>query len=310
MSDVKVTGHTPVDTDSVCSPIAYAWYLKNIKQIDATPVIGSDINKETKFILDKFNVQKPEIITHFAEGDKLVVIDTSNPKEMLTGFETAEVIEVIDHHKLSGLTTTSPVPVTVKPYGCVATVIFEMMGEAVEQLPKEIAGLMLSSIISDTLKYTSPTTTEMDKTAGAKLAEISGANVDELATGMFTAKSDVSDLTAREIILTDHKDFEFGGKTYKISAIETADPSQVVTRLSELQTEAETIKSENNLAGVCVFIVDIINGNSQMFATTGDAQDLSQKAFGGSWESNGLMNLPGVVSRKKQMVPAYEKAVA
>lgn len=299
-------GHVPADTDSVCSPLVYAWFLKNVKNIEAEAVMNGNLNKETKFVLDHFQVQAPVQITELTAEDEVVLIDSTNPKELITGVENASIIEVVDHHKLGGLTTDKPLIVTVRPYGCVATVIYEIMGDKVNDLPKEIAGLMLAGILSDTLNLTSPTTTEFDRKAVEKLVEITGEDKDTLSQGMFAAKSDISDLTALEVIMSDQKDFDLGGKTYKISVIETTGPQSVLDRLDEFKTEAEKAKSENNLEGVYVFIVDIVNSEAHLFATVG-AENFAQKAFGKQFE-NGLMHLPGVVSRKKQIVPVFEAA--
>lgn len=307
MSKVLVMGHVPADTDSVCSPIVYAWYLKNIKGMDAEAVMNGNLSKEAAFVLEHFQVEAPRQINELTTEDQLVLVDSTNPKELLTGFDAASIIEVVDHHKLGGLSTDKPLTVTIRPYGCVATVIYEIMGENVAKLPKEIAGLMLAGITSDTLNLTSPTTTELDRETAIKLAEIAGENKDELANGMFAAKSDISDLTAMEVILTDQKNFDFGGKTYKVSAIETTNPESVLNRIDEFKSAAEAIKTEASLEGVYVFIVDIIKSEATLFATSG-AEAFAEKAFSKQFE-NGLMHLSGVVSRKKQMVPAFEAAV-
>lgn len=304
MSKVLVMGHVPADTDSVCSPLAYAWYLSNVKGMDAEAVMGGNLSKEATFVLSHLNVEAPRQISELTEDDQLVLVDSTNPKELIAGFDKASIIEVVDHHKLGGLVTDKPLTVTIRPYGCVATVIYEVMGENVASLPLEIAGLMLAGILSDTLNLTSPTTTDLDREAVAKLVEISGQNQDEFANAMFAAKSDISDLTANEVIMTDQKDFDFGGKTYKISAIETTNPDAILSRLGEFQAEAEKIKSASNLEGVYVFVVDIIKSEAKLFATNGE-EAFAEKAFGKQFES-GLMHLPGVVSRKKQIVPKFE----
>lgn len=305
MSNVLVMGHVPADTDSVCSPLAYAWYLKNVKGINAEAVIGSEINKETAFVLGELGLEAPRRITELTENDELVLIDSTNPEELIAGFENATVIEVVDHHKLGGLSTSKPLTVTIRPYGCVATVIYEIMGVEVNNLPKEIAGVMLAGILSDTLNLTSPTTTDTDREAVAKLAQIAETNSDEFAQGMFAAKSDISDLTASQVLLADSKNFKFASGTYKVSVIETALPEKVYERLDEIRAEAENQKAAENLEGIYVFIVDIVKSESKMFATAG-AEGLAEQAFGEKFE-NGLMYLPGVVSRKKQMVPKFEE---
>lgn len=306
MSDIKVTGHTPADTDSVCSPIAYAWYSTNVLSQPAVAVVGSDLNKETICVLEKLKVAHPTKISEFDEGEKLVLVDTTNPKELIPGTQTAEIVTIIDHHKLGGLTTEKPTNATIRTYGCTATVIWEMMGEKVAQLPPEIAGVMAAAIISDTLKLSSPTTTEMDRQALASLAKQASLDIDSFAAEMFAAKSDISDMSAKQVLETDYKDFDFGGKNYRICSIETTKPEFTLNRIAEFRSEVEQVKTSQNLAGVFVFVVDIIAGQATMFCTNG-AEDFAEKAFGVKFEA-GLMQLPGVVSRKKQIVPAFEKA--
>lgn len=306
MSDIKVLGHTPADTDTVCSPIVYAWYLKNVKGQDAEAVIGSELNKETKVALEEFGVAVPEQVSQVEAGSKVVLIDTTNPKELISGVTEAEIIEVLDHHKLGGLATDKPLNVTIRPYGCVATVVYERMGADTAELPKEMAGLLAAAIISDTLNLTSPTTTEVDKEALAKLTDLAGVKADELAEKMFTAKSDISDMTAEQVLGMDCKDFDFGGSNYRISSIETTNPQFTLDRIEEFRKSAEEIKVASSLVGVFVFVVDILKSEATLFCTAG-SEELAQKAFKAEF-LNGLMHLPGVVSRKKQIVPAFEAA--
>lgn len=306
MSDIKVMGHTPVDTDSVCSPMVYAMYLSKFQNKSAIAVIGSELPKEAKYVLDYLKLQTPTIVEKIDAADEVVLIDSTNPQEFIPGVVDAEIIEVIDHHKLGGLATSKPLRVTIRPYGCVATVIAEIMGKDFEKMDKSMAGLMLAGIMSDTLNLTSPTTTDQDRAVVAKLVEISGIDKDAFATGMFDAKSDISDLTAEQVITTDTKVFDFGGKNYRVSVIETTQPKFALDRLAELRATASELMNKDNLAGVLVFIVDIINSNATLFCTAG-SEELCSKAFSKDWE-NGLMQLPGVVSRKKQIVPELEKA--
>lgn len=303
-------GHTPADTDTVCSPIVYAWFLKNVMGIDAEAVVGSELNKETKTALSEFGVQAPTLISEVNSEDKVVLLDTTNPKELIAGTAEAEIIEVIDHHKLGGLSTDKPLNVTIRPYGCVATVVYERMqsesknADKALELPKEMAGLLAAAIISDTLNQTSPTTTDLDKQVLSELANIAGVNVDELAGKMFAAKSDISDMSAAEVLAMDYKDFDFGGQNFRISSIETTEPKFTLDRLEEFRTTAEELKTQDNLAGVYAFVVDILKSEATLFCTAG-AEEFAEKAFSAKFE-NGLMHLPGVVSRKKQIVPKFE----
>lgn len=302
---IKVMGHVPPDTDSTCSAIAYAWFLKTHKGLDAQAYIGGEINRETEFVLKHFGVAKPEMISSVAEGDKLVIVDTNNPEELISGYDQAEILEIVDHHKLAGLTTPSPLAITMRPVACVATIIWELAEG--KDLPKEIAGIMLASILSDTLKFTSPTTTDADKEAAEVLAKIAGVEVDGLATEMFAAKSNLAGMSARQILMSDQKNFDFGGTKYKVAVLETTDPSQALGMEADLRNEMSLLATEESLAGVFFFVVDILNSSSTLIASNEAAETLAEKAFGSKFNAR-RMELPGVVSRKKQMVPPLEKA--
>ena len=236
------------------------------------------------------------------------MVDTNNPEELITGYEKATIIEIIDHHKLAGLTTSAPLKITIRPYACVATILFELFDEKISaQMPKEIAGLMLAAILSDTLKFTSPTTTDRDREATKTIAEHAGINIDELATAMFAAKSNLEGMSTNDILTSDHKNFKFGAQTYKVAVLETTDPQQALSRKEELINEMQHIKEAENLSGVFFFVVDILKSESTLLASDNECLPLAEKAFGKQFEGN-TMHLPGVVSRKKQMVPPLEKA--
>ncbi len=302
-------GHVPPDTDSVCSPIVYAWYL-NQTGVTAKAVTSGKLNKETQFLLQHFNVPAPESIESVGEGDQLIIVDTNNPEELISGYDKATIVEIIDHHKLAGLTTPAPTKVTIRTYACVATVLYDLLDEEIaKNMPKEIAGLMLAAILSDTLNFTSPTTTDRDREAAKVLSEHVGVDMTELAMQMFTAKSNLEGMTPADILTSDHKNFKFGAQTYKVAVLETTDPQQALNRKEELLNEMQKIKTDENLAGIFFFVVDILKSEATLMASDNACKPLAEKAFGKTFE-NELMVLPGVVSRKKQMVPPLEKAAA
>jgi len=309
MSKIKVMGHVPPDTDSTCAPIVYSWYLNNYKNSDSEPVVSGKMNNEAVFVLKHFGVNVPLSIESLQEGDRLVLVDTNNPEELVKGYNNAEIIEIIDHHKLAGLTTINPTNITIRPYACTTTVIWDLMTEkARNELPKDMAGLMLACIVSDTLQFRSPTTTEYDKEVALKLEQISGENMNDLATAMFAAKSDLSTLSIKEILLADHKDFDFSGKKYKLAVLETTDPMQALSKMTELKAEMVKVKEEGNLEGVFLFVVDIINLEAKLLVNTDEEKAIAERAFGKQWDGD-YLTLPGVVSRKKQIAPKIEKAV-
>lgn len=307
---VKVLGHLAPDTDSTCAPIIYAWYLSEHKGMEAKPYITGEINREAQFVLDHFGVDKPEFLDKLEEGDQYALVDTNNPEEVVEGYEDAELLEIVDHHKLvGGLSTESPIKITIRPLACTMTVIWKIMkANGVEELPKEIAGLMLAAILSDTLNFTSPTTTEHDREASTRLAEIAGVNSDDLAMKMFDAKSDLSGMSAKDLLLSDSKKFELGGKKLRVSVLETTKPENSLELKDELYTAMKTLKEEENLDGIFFFAVDILKTEAHLVVSSEFETELAQEAFGKQFD-DGVMYLPGVVSRKKQIIPNLEKAL-
>lgn len=306
---IKVFGHKSPDTDATCAPVAFAWFLEKTGK-EAKAFINGDLNKETLFVLNKFGVETPEKLPALAEGEKVVIVDTNNPEELPENINDTEIVEIVDHHKLfGGLMTSSPVKISMKPIACSATLVYQRMQEEGVVPDKNIAGIMLSAILSDTLKFTSPTTTDDDKSVAEELNKIVGINIDELAEEMFAAKSDLSGMNAHDILYMDSKVFEFGSKKVRISGLETTKPENAKAMLQEIGTEMENIKKEEKLDSIFFFIVNILDTSSELFVSNDGDKQIAEKAFKKSFERQ-FMNLPGVVSRKKQMAPAFEKVIS
>lgn len=305
---IKVFGHKAPDTDATCAPLAYAWCLKQKGQ-DAEALVLGDLNKETKFVLEAAKIDAPRLLDKLSEGDEVVVIDTNSPEELPENINEAEIKAIIDHHKLGGLKTETPLEVYMKPVGCSSTLVYQLMQRDKVVPAREIAILMVSAILSDTLKFTSPTTTDEDRKAAEELVKIAEIDIDKHAEAMFAAKSDLSGMSARDVLYVDSKVFDFGDKKVRISSLETTRPENAKKMKDELVREMEKIKSEEKLYEMFFFIVDILNTSSELLVSGDSAKEIAKKAFGKDFEGD-YMGLPGVVSRKKQMAPALEKAVS
>jgi manganese-dependent inorganic pyrophosphatase len=307
---IKVFGHKPADTDTTCSPIVYAWYLSEKRNTDAKAFRLSDINKETEFVLKRFGIEKPELLEKLKEGEQVIIIDTNNPDELLEGINDVEILEIIDHHKLAGgLSTPAPLKVTVRPVACSATILWDMFNaDGNTDLPKEMAGLLLSAILSDTLKFTSPTTTEDDKKAAEELAQIAEVNIDKYADEMFAAKSDLSGMGAKEVLMSDSKLFDLKGKKVRIGVLETTKPENALAMKEDILKEMENIKSEESLDAHFFSVVDILNSASDMIILGDLEKEIAEKAFNCQVKDNQTY-LDGIVSRKKQMIPNIEGAI-
>ena len=305
----KVFGHLNPDTDSVCAAIVYAWYLTNHRSQPAVPYVLGSLAKEPSFVLNHFGVPTPALLGPLNAGDEVVIVDTNNPKELPEDLQVAELMEIVDHHILmGGLSSHVPIPVTIEPVACTTTVIWNLMQRAGVQPNAQMAGLMLAAILSDTLNFTSPTSTEKDKEVAKNLAQIAGINPDELAGEMFAAKSDISDLSASDLLVADSKVFELNGKKVRVSTLETTKPEFALAKLPELSGAITAMKSAESLDYVFFFIVNILTTGSQLYIASEHEKLVAEKAFAKSVEGE-LLDLPGVVSRKKQMIPQLESAL-
>lgn len=311
MANIKVFGHKSPDTDSTCSAIFYAWYLTEKMNNPATPYIAGAPNKETTFALEKLGVQCPETITSVSENDQTVIVDTTNPDELIDGIENAQIVEIVDHHKLGGLTSQYPLKATIRPVGCSATVIFSILKQEDQtDIPPQMASLLLTAIISDTLNFTSPTTTEEDKQAAKDLQKISGIDVDKYADELFTAKSDLTGMTAKDVLLADAKELDLSGKKVLVAVHETTNPKNALAMKNDIISEMNLVKTDKNYDGVFFFIVDILNAYAEALPASRHEKEIIEKAFSVSAdEDSNQIHLPGIVSRKKQIVPSLENAL-
>ena len=305
---IKVFGHKSPDTDAICSPIVYAWYLKK-KGIDAEAFVPGKLNKETGFVLENFKVSEPKVLSELKQGDEVAILDTNNPEELPENIGTLRILNVIDHHKLAGLSTDSPLSIVMKPVGCTATIVYQLLSADGIKPDSQMAGLLLSAILSDTLKFTSPTTTAEDKKAAEDLVKIANINIDAHAEAMFAAKSDLSGMSARDVLYMDSKVFDFVSRKVRISSLETTKPENAKKMIKEISQEMEKTKKEEKLDSIYFFIIDILETNAELFVSSNYEKNIAEKAFGKKFQDE-FMALPGVVSRKKQIVPTFEKVYA
>ncbi len=300
---IKVFGHKAPDTDATGSPIIWAWYLSELRDMPAEPKLLGDPNTEAKFVLERWGFDQPEIIDGVAAEDEVVVVDTNNPAELPDGINDARVIEVIDHHLLAGgLTTRGPINITIRPVACTATIMNDLMGAEAGKMPDKIKGLMLSCILSDTLEFRSPTTTMTDRALAMKLADELGVTIADYAAEMFAAKSDVSAFSDAELLRMDSKQYEVGGKKFRVSVLETTSPATVLDRKDGLMAAMTDVAAEDGVDEVLLFVVDILESEATLLVPNDTVKTVAEKSFDAE-VSGDMVVLPGVVSRKKQIVP-------
>lgn len=305
---IKVFGHQVPDTDTVVSAIAYAWYYNTIKKEQAEAYILGDINKETAYVLDRFGVAVPPVLENLSENDQIVIVDTNNINELPDDIEKAELIEIIDHHKLAGgLVTSNPISITLRPMASTASLIYTFLNPELHDLPKDIAGILLAAILSDTLEFRSPTTTDEDKAIASELAKIVGVDMSELASAMFDAKSDISNIETADLLVLDSKVFDIKGKKLRVSVIETTNPKSVLDRRADVVDAIQKHVADNDgVDDVLLFVVDILNEEATAIVASDTAQATITSAFDASFSDDQTAVLPGIVSRKKQIIPRLE----
>lgn len=299
---IKILGHYSPDTDATCSAIIWSEFLK-LQNTESTPHILGEPNTEALFVLKHWGFEVPAILTDISEADDVIVVDTNNVQELPANINQANILQIIDHHKLvAGLETKSPLEMTIRPLASTASVMATLMGEEMVKLPKPVLGLMLSCIISDTLEFRSPTTTDFDRGLATGLATKLGIDLGEYAAQMFAAKSDVSHLSDKELIRLDSKKYEVGGKSFRISVLETTTPEVIIERKTSLFNNLETVATEDKVDQVLLFVIDILNEEATLLVPNELTKNVAEKSFSVEVDGDTVV-LPGIVSRKKQIIP-------
>lgn len=304
---IKVFGHLSPDTDATGSAIIWSWYLNEHTGYDAAPYVLGELNSETSFVLNHLKIATPELLSTLSSNDTVSVVDTNNPQELPTAINECSIVHIIDHHKLvGGLKTTSPIEITMRPLACTATVLFDTMNIKGAELPSHIAGLILACIISDTLGFRSPTTTPHDKDVAEMLAQVLGVDITQFANEMFAAKSDISSFSDSGLIKLDSKKYDVGDKNFRVSVLETTNPDSVLQRKAGIvEAIKQCILEEDDIDEVLFFIVDILKEEATVLTYSDLSKQVITSSFGVTVESDTEV-LPGIVSRKKQILPALK----
>ena len=300
---IKVFGHMAPDTDSTGSPLIWAWYLSEVKGTPAEAKLLGEPNTEAAFMLDRWGLAKPEIIAGAGAGDAVVIVDTNNPGELPDTINDADILEIIDHHKLvGGIETKGPINITVRPVACTATIMHDLMGDAAAKMPEAIKGAMLTCILSDTMEFRSPTTTDTDRALAESLAADLGIAIPDYAAEMFAAKSDVSHFADAELIRMDSKKYEVGGKNFRVSVLETTAPEIPLDRKASLMATMPAVAAEDGVDEVLLFVIDILKEEATLLVPNDTVKTVAEKSFGASVSGDTVV-LPGIMSRKKQIIP-------
>lgn len=303
MSKILVFGHKNPDTDATASSYAWAHLERETFGRDAEAVLLGEPNEETAFALSYFGVVAPRVVTSAeAEGAHQVILTDHNEfQQSIEDIRKVDVLAVVDHHRVANFETVNPLYMRLEPVGSASSIVYRAYKESGTALSREIAGLLLSGLISDTLLLKSPTTAKSDHRVAAELAEIAGVDLEEYGLSLLKAGTNLGNKSAEELIDIDAKTFELGGHAVRVAQVNTVDIAEVLERQAEIETAMTAAMASENYSDFVLMITDIVQSNSEILAI-GSHTDKVEAAFGFSLENNHAF-LPGAVSRKKQVVP-------
>ena len=306
MSTVLVFGHKNPDTDTICSALAYG-DLKKKLGMDAEAIRLGEVNGETQYALDHFRVKAPRLVERVSdEVNSVILVDHNEFQQSAEDIADVRILEVVDHHRIANFQTADALYYRAEPVGCTATILLKLYKEHGVEIAPDMAGLMLSAIISDSLLFKSPTCTDEDIKAAKELAAISGTDIETYGLEMLKAGADLSQKTIPELISLDAKEFAMGDYRIEIAQVNTVDANDVLSRKAEVEA-AMAVKMLDKELDLFVFAITNILTNDSEALVVGKKTDLFEQAFNVKLV-DGLATLPGVVSRKKQIVPVLTAA--
>ncbi|HGK5811778.1 TPA: manganese-dependent inorganic pyrophosphatase [Streptococcus agalactiae] len=303
MSKILVFGHQNPDSDAIGSSVAFAYLAKEAWGLDTEAVALGTPNEETAYVLDYFGVQAPRVVESAkAEGVETVILTDHNEfQQSISDIKDVTVYGVVDHHRVANFETANPLYMRLEPVGSASSIVYRMFKENGVSVPKELAGLLLSGLISDTLLLKSPTTHASDIPVAKELAELAGVNLEEYGLEMLKAGTNLSSKTAAELIDIDAKTFELNGEAVRVAQVNTVDINDILARQEELEVAIQEAIVTEGYSDFVLMITDIVNSNSEILAL-GSNMAKVEAAFEFTLENNHAF-LAGAVSRKKQVVP-------
>ncbi len=304
---IFVTGHSNPDTDSVTAAIGYATLL-NAQGQDAKACMQTSLDKlnpESTVVLERFGLTAPQEMNDVA-GKTVALVDFSDIGQAPAGITDAEVVAIVDHHKIGDVTTNQPILFRAEPVGCTGTILNKMYKDAGVAIPKDVAGGMLAAILSDTVNFKSPTCTDDDKAAVADLKTIAGVDDTEaLFMDMLKAKSSVAGVPAKDLLFRDYKDFDMKGNKVGVGQLELATLDQVAAIRDDLIAAMKEVKADGRHT-VLLMLTDVVKEGTDLVVISDDTA-LIEGAFDGKLDGVSMW-IDGMMSRKKQTVPNLQTA--
>lgn len=306
MSKILVFGHQNPDTDAIGAAIAFANLQKELGK-DAEAVALGEPNEETAFALNHFGLTAPRVVETVAnEVEQVMLVDHNEFQQSAADIEKVEILAVVDHHRIANFQTANPLYYRAEPVGCTSTIILKLYKENNVEVPKNIAGMMLSAIVSDTLLFKSPTCTQEDVQAAKELVEIAGVDLEGYGLEMLKAGTNLGTKSAAELIDLDAKSFPMGGSNLRIAQVNTVDLAEVFARQAELESAMQEANAANGYDLFVLVVTNILDSDSEILIV-GEPKENVEKAFNVTLDNNRAL-LKGVVSRKKQVVPQLTAA--
>ncbi|CAI3490134.1 manganese-dependent inorganic pyrophosphatase [Enterococcus cecorum] len=306
MSKILVFGHQNPDTDAIGAAIAFANLQKELGK-DAEAVALGEPNEETAFALNHFGLTAPRVVETVAnEVEQVMLVDHNEFQQSAADIEKVEILAVVDHHRIANFQTANPLYYRAEPVGCTSTIILKLYKENNVEVPKNIAGMMLSAIVSDTLLFKSPTCTQEDVQAAKELAEIAGVDLEAYGLEMLKAGTNLGTKSAAELIDLDAKSFPMGGSNLRIAQVNTVDLAEVFARQAELESAMQEANAASGYDLFVLVVTNILDSDSEILIV-GEPKENVEKAFNVTLDNNRAL-LKGVVSRKKQVVPQLTAA--
>lgn len=306
MEEIKIFGHKNPDTDTIMSSLVLEELENQAGHNKVKAYRLGNINKETEYALNYFKVEAPELLEEVKEGEQVMLVDHNEFSQSVKGIEKAKILRVVDHHKVANFYTSEPLFYIAMPVGCTCTIIYDMYKMNNMEISKRAAGLMLSAILSDTLLLKSPTCTVKDVKVANELAEIAGVDLNEYGLDMLKAGTDLSGFTPEELINIDSKPFTTNGVKYQAAQVNTVSIEDVLKDKEAIEEAIKEFMAANSVDSFLLMITDIIENNSQILVI--GRPEIAEKAFNVKLEDN-MAFLPGVVSRKKQIVPQIDSVL-
>lgn len=306
MSKILVFGHQNPDTDAIGAAIAFS-HLQNQLGKDTEAVALGEPSEETQYALDYFKLAAPRVVASAKdEAAQVMLVDHNEFQQSISDIADVEILSVVDHHRIANFETANPLYYRAEPVGCTSTIVLKMYKENQVAIPKEIAGIMLSAIISDTLLFKSPTCTPEDVAAAKELAELAEVELEAYGLDMLKAGTNLSDKTAAVLLDLDAKSFLMGEANVRIAQINTVDLNEVMDRQAELEQAMAEEMTKNGYDLFVLVVTNILDSDSELLVA-GNAIDKVEEAFQTKLTNNRAL-LKGVVSRKKQVVPQLTAA--